>query len=72
MTGRQQLAKHDLLIVDELGYVPLSKTGAELVFEGLTDLEEVRDIGSDPCSPDTDEDGASDGVNTSPLDLLIQ
>ena len=26
-------AKHDLLIVDELGYVPLSKTGAELLFE---------------------------------------
>jgi DNA replication protein DnaC len=27
------LAKQDLLIVDELGYVPLSKTGAELLFE---------------------------------------
>ena len=32
-TGKTQLAKQDLLIVDELGYVPLSKTGAELLFE---------------------------------------
>ena len=30
---QKQLAKQDLLIVDELGYVPLSKTTAELLFE---------------------------------------
>ena len=30
---QKQLAKQDLQIVDELGYVPLSKTGAELLFE---------------------------------------
>ena len=30
---QKPLAKQDLLIVDELGYVPLSKTGAELLFE---------------------------------------
>ena len=30
---QKQLAKQDLLIVDELGYVPLSKTGAERLFE---------------------------------------
>ena len=30
---QKQLAAHDLLIVDELGFVPLSKTGAELLFE---------------------------------------
>ena len=30
---QKQLAKQDLLIVDELGYVPLSKRGAELLFE---------------------------------------
>ena len=30
---QKQLAQQDLLIVDELGYVPLSKTGAELLFE---------------------------------------
>jgi DNA replication protein DnaC len=27
------MASYDLLIVDELGFVPLSKTGAELLFE---------------------------------------
>jgi len=30
---RQQLAKLELLILDELGYVPASKTGAELLFD---------------------------------------
>jgi DNA replication protein DnaC len=30
---QRQLAGHELLIVDELGFVPLSKTGAELLFE---------------------------------------
>jgi DNA replication protein DnaC len=30
---QKQLAAHELLIIDELGYVPLSKTGAELLFE---------------------------------------
>lgn len=28
-----QMEKHDLLILDELGYVPFSKAGAELLFE---------------------------------------
>jgi len=30
------LASYELLIVDELGFVPLSKTGAELLFETLS------------------------------------
>ena len=30
---KKQLAKYKLLIIDELGFVPLSKTGAELLFE---------------------------------------
>jgi DNA replication protein DnaC len=30
---QKQLAAYKLLIIDELGYVPLSKTGAELLFE---------------------------------------
>lgn len=30
---QKQLAGHELLIIDELGFVPLSKTGAELLFE---------------------------------------
>jgi DNA replication protein DnaC len=29
----KQMANHKLLIIDELGFVPLSKTGAELLFE---------------------------------------
>jgi DNA replication protein DnaC len=29
----KQLASYELLIVDQLGYVPLSKSGAELLFE---------------------------------------
>jgi DNA replication protein DnaC len=30
---QKQLAAYHLLIIDELGFVPLSKTGAELLFE---------------------------------------
>jgi DNA replication protein DnaC len=30
---QKQLAAYRLLIVDELGYVPLSPSGAELLFE---------------------------------------
>jgi DNA replication protein DnaC len=30
---QKQLSKYNLLIIDELGYVPLSPTGAELLFE---------------------------------------
>ena len=30
---RQQLGKLDLLILDEIGYVPASKAGAELLFD---------------------------------------
>jgi IstB-like ATP binding protein len=30
---KRQLAGYKLLIIDELGYVPLSQTGAELLFE---------------------------------------
>lgn len=30
---QKYLANFELLIVDELGFVPLSKTGAEMLFE---------------------------------------
>lgn len=30
---QKQLATYKLLVIDELGFVPLSKTGAELLFE---------------------------------------
>src|SRR5215469_6184378 len=33
---QKQLARQELLIVDELGFVPLSKTGAEMLFEVLS------------------------------------
>jgi DNA replication protein DnaC len=33
---QKQLASYPLLIIDELGYVPLSTTGAELPFESLS------------------------------------
>ncbi|MDQ3815422.1 MAG: IS21-like element helper ATPase IstB [Armatimonadota bacterium] len=39
---QKQLASHDLLIVDELGYVPLSRSGAELLFEVLSQRYERR------------------------------
>jgi DNA replication protein DnaC len=32
-TFQKQMAGYKLLIIDELGFVPLSKTGAELLFE---------------------------------------
>jgi len=31
-----QLERHDLLVLDELGYVPFSKAGAELLFEVIS------------------------------------
>lgn len=34
------IASYELLIVDELGFVPLSKTGAELLFEMLSQRDE--------------------------------
>ena len=39
--------------------------------DGLTDLEEVRDIGTDPCIADTDGDGVADGIDGFPLDPLV-
>jgi DNA replication protein DnaC len=33
---QKQIASYQLLVVDELGFVPLSKTGAELLFEMLS------------------------------------
>ena len=35
LRSQKQLAAHPLLIIDELGFVPLSRTGAELLFEDL-------------------------------------
>ncbi|MFV1878769.1 ATP-binding protein [Nioella sp.] len=38
------LASQDLLIIDELGFVPLSKTGAELLFEVISQRYERGSI----------------------------
>ena len=37
---KQQLSRLDLLILDELGYVPASKLGAELLFDVISDAYE--------------------------------
>ena len=42
---QRQLAGYKLLIIDELGYVPLSATGAELVFEVQPALRTRQHVG---------------------------
>ena len=41
---QKQLASQHLLIIDELGFVPLSKTGAELLFETISQRYERGSI----------------------------
>ncbi|MGI9428095.1 MAG: thiamine pyrophosphate-binding protein, partial [Bythopirellula sp.] len=41
---RQQLGKLDLLILDELGYVPASKAGAELLFDTIATAYEQNSL----------------------------
>ncbi|CAN5361906.1 hypothetical protein BH11PLA2_BH11PLA2_44600 [soil metagenome] len=41
---RQQLAKLDLLVLDEFGYVPASKAGAELLFDVIATAYEQSSI----------------------------
>ncbi len=41
---QQQLVNQKLLIIDELGFVPLSKTGAELLFELISQRVEPGSI----------------------------
>jgi DNA replication protein DnaC len=41
---RQQLAKLDLLVLDEFGYVPASKAGAELLFDVIATAYERSSI----------------------------
>ena len=47
---QKQLAKYKLLIIDELGFVPLSKTGAELLFEVFSQRYEGGSAGG-PFKP---------------------
>ncbi len=39
---QKQLTSQNLLIIDELGFVPLSKTGAELLFEVISQCVPIR------------------------------
>ena len=41
---KSQLAKLDLLILDELGYVPASKMGAELLFDVISTAYERSSV----------------------------
>ena len=41
---RKQLGKQDLLILDELGYVPASKAGAELLFDIISTAYERQSL----------------------------
>ena len=41
---QKQMAGYKLLIIDELGFVPLSKTGAELLFELISQRYERGSI----------------------------
>jgi DNA replication protein DnaC len=40
----QRTARNDLLVVDELGYVPFSKEGAQLLFQVLAERHERRSV----------------------------
>ena len=44
MRLRQRLAKLDLLVLDELGYVPASKVGAELLFDVIATTYERNSL----------------------------
>ena len=50
---QRDLAAVKLLIVDELGYVPLSPTGAELLFEAFSQRYERGSTISHPICPST-------------------
>jgi DNA replication protein DnaC len=39
-----QLQKQDMLILDELGYVPFSKSGSELLFEVVSRAYERQSL----------------------------
>ena len=41
---RRQLPKLDLLILDELSYVPASKLGSELLFDGISTTYERQSL----------------------------
>ena len=40
--------------------------------DGLTDLDEYEETKTDPTKADTDDDGLSDGVETTPEHMLVR
>lgn len=57
---QKQLAKVRVLIIDELGYVPLSPTGAELLFEASPSATSAARPSSPPICPLTNGRASSD------------
>ena len=43
-TFRNRFKKADLIILDEMGYVPFSKDGAELLFQLISDWYEQKSL----------------------------
>ena len=64
------LASYELLIVDELGFVPRSKTGAELLFETLASAPKAPRLWSPAIYP-SNSGPRSSAPNASPVHCLI-
>ena len=73
---QKQLAKYKLLIIDELGFVPLSKTGAELLFEVFSQRYEggstlvARGISSNDRQAPRSHGGSDNRVLCSPRERV--
>jgi DNA replication protein DnaC len=69
---QKQMVSHKLLIIDELGFVPLSKTGAELLFELISQRYERGStlITSNPPFDEWTETFGSERLTGAPLDRL--
>jgi DNA replication protein DnaC len=65
---QKQIAAYELLIVDELGFVPLSKTGAELLFAGLQPAlrADLNHGHQQPALPGVDRDPRLRAAHRSP------
>ena len=59
---QRQLARLNLLIIDELGFVPLSRTGAELLFDVPASAASGAPSWSPPTCPSTSGPRCSDFI----------
>ncbi|CAA7624518.1 hypothetical protein MTBLM5_660006 [Magnetospirillum sp. LM-5] len=62
---QSQIQAYKLLIIDELGYVPLSPTGAELLFEAFSQVQTPSILGFGPLKMAAASVACSDPVNHS-------